>query len=99
MHIYHVLYLIGTGAAIFAGLPQLRKLFLAKQADEFSISTWSIWLFSQITAFAYALSMKDMLYAMVSLFWLCFYAVMVTMIFKYRGNSAQKTEPRLTTEA
>jgi hypothetical protein len=79
--------MIGTSAAICAGIPQLRKLILAKQADEFSISTWLIWLFSQTAALAYALSMNDILYAIVSAFWLTFYAAMVILIFKYRTPS------------
>ncbi len=99
MNIFHVFYLIGAAAAIFAGFPQLYKLFKSKQADEFSMSTWMVWLFAQVTGFAYALSMKDKLFAAVSLFWLAFYAVMVTLIFRYRNSPAEAGETILAEEA
>jgi uncharacterized protein with PQ loop repeat len=91
--------MIGTAAAVLAGLPQLRKLFLSKQADEFSMSTWLIWMFSQITALGYAISMRDVLYACVSGFWILFYGVMVTLIFKYRNSTPPVREAALPEEA
>lgn len=91
--------MIGTAAAVCAGIPQLRKLFISKQADEFSMSTWLIWLFSQVTALGYALSMRDMLYASVSAFWLAFYALMVAMIFKYSRNPEGESDTLVPEEA
>lgn len=99
MYIFHIFYMIGTFAAICAGIPQLRKLFLSKQADDFSVSTWLVWLFSQVTALGYALSMHDMLYAGVSAFWLSFYAVMVAMILKYRSDSSGTSDDFVAEEA
>jgi uncharacterized protein with PQ loop repeat len=87
MNLFHLFYLIGTAAAVMAGVPQLRKLLITKRADEFSISTWIIWLSSQVTALAYGWSTGDLLYAGVSLLWLTFYAAMVILIFKYRSRS------------
>jgi hypothetical protein len=80
--------MIGTAAAVYAGIPQLRKLFISKQADDFNMQTWLIWLFSQVTALMYTVAMHDVLYACVALFWLSFYLVMVAMIFKYRTKSS-----------
>jgi uncharacterized protein with PQ loop repeat len=79
--------MIGAIAAVFAGVPQLRKLLQSKQADEFSVPTWTIWLFSQVAALMYALSIHDLLYTLVSAFWTVFYAFMVVLIFKYRNNT------------
>ncbi len=93
MNLFHLFYLIGTAAAIVAGIPQLRRLLITKQADEFSIWTWIIWLFSQITALAYGWSTGDLLYSAVALFWLSFYTVMVTLIIKYRSRSQSTDEP------
>ncbi len=84
MSLIHIVYLIGTAAALVAGIPQLRKLLATKQADEFSISTWTIWMISQVTALVYALSTGDLLYAAVSILWLTFYVFMITLILKYR---------------
>lgn len=87
MNVFHLLFLLGTIAAIFAAIPQLRKLLVAKQADEFNASTWMIWLLSQVTALAYALSEGDVLYSMVAACWLIFYAGMIALIFRYSGRT------------
>ena len=91
MHIFlHFIYMLGTAAAIIAGIPQLRKLITTKQADEFSIPTWLIWLLSQITALSYAISMHDLLFISVSAVWFGFYVIMVSLIFKYRTRKPEQ---------
>jgi uncharacterized protein with PQ loop repeat len=87
MSIIHFLYALAATVAIYACLPQLRKLTQTKQSDEFSLSTWVIWLVTQGVAVLYAITISDPLYATVSVVWLGFYALMVTLIVKYRKEA------------
>lgn len=79
-----IMYMLATATAICAGAPQLRKLMITKQSDEFSLTTWIIWLVAQTVSLIYALTVKDRLYALVCVLWVAFYVVMVGLIVKYR---------------
>lgn len=87
MTIIHLLYAIAATVAIYACLPQLRKLTQTKQSDEFSLSSWVIWLVTQGVAVIYAITISDPLYAVVSSVWLGFYGLMVALIIKYRRQA------------
>jgi uncharacterized protein with PQ loop repeat len=87
MTIIHLLYAIAATVAIYACLPQLRKLTQTKQSDEFSLSSWVIWLVTQGVAVIYAITISDPLYAVVSSVWLGFYGLMVALIVKYRRQA------------
>lgn len=87
MSIIHLLYALAATVAIYACLPQLRKLTQTKQSDEFSLSSWVIWLVTQGVAVIYAVTISDPLYAVVSFVWLGFYGLMVALIIKYRREA------------
>ncbi len=85
MKFIYLIYMLAATAAVCAGAPQLRKLVLTRQADGFSLPTWVIWLVAQVVSLVYAIAVNDRLYAVVSSIWVAFYAVMVTLIIKYRS--------------
>lgn len=84
MKFIHLLYMLAATASVCAGAPQLRKLVLTKRSAGFSLPTWMVWLATQVISLAYALSVHDRLYAVVSSIWVAFYAVMVVLIVRYR---------------
>ena len=84
MNLIYLFYLFATVTAISAGIPQLRKLIITKQSDEFSLATWVIWLAAQLMSLVYALAVKDKLYASMSALWVAFYVIMVALIVRYR---------------
>ena len=84
MHLIEVTYIAAAIIALSAGVPQLRQLFLTKASDEFSLSTWCVWLSTQCVTLAYVTTLKNVLMMLVSLAWVGFYAAMVLMIIYYR---------------
>lgn len=95
MNPIYLFYMLATAVAISAGIPQLRKLMLTKQSDEFSLTTWVIWLVAQLMSLLYALTVKDKLYAVVCTLWAAFYVVMVVLIIKYRQPAIETEEETL----
>lgn len=85
--------MLATATAICAGAPQLRKLLVTKQSDEFSVTTWVIWLVAQAVSLIYAISIKDPLYTTVCALWTAFYIVMVGLIIHFR-----RVQPAAETE-
>lgn len=82
----YILYIIASIVGIAAGVPQLRKLIATKQSDEFSLATWLTWGGVQCVSLLYALEVKAMLYAVICVVWIVFYAVIVALIIKYRPS-------------
>ena len=89
MQLLEILYGIGTVAAIIACLPQMHQLMVTKRSDEFSLSTWVIWLGGQAMAFIYISSLGETLVALASACWTAFYAFMVGLILYYRRPAHQ----------
>lgn len=82
----YILYTIASIVGIAAGIPQLRKLIATKQSDEFSLATWLTWGGVQCVSLLYALEIKATLYAVICVVWIIFYAVIITLIIKYRPS-------------
>lgn len=95
MNPIYLFYMLATAVAISAGIPQLRKLIITKQSDEFSLTTWVIWLVAQAVSLLYALTVKDKLYASVCTLWVAFYVIMVTLIVRYRQPAVETEEETL----
>lgn len=84
MHLIEFTYMTAALIALSAGVPQLRQLFMAKASEEFSLSTWLVWLSTQCITLAYVTTLRNVLMMFVSLAWVGFYAAMVCMIIYYR---------------
>lgn len=77
-------YLISSLIAVGAMIPQVKRLVISKQSDELSLGTWATWGCCQLVSFLYALSLHVTAYIIVNIAWIAFYAVMVTLIVRYR---------------
>ena len=84
MHLIEVTYIAAAIVALSAGIPQVRQLLVAKASDEFSLSTWCLWLTTQCVTLAYVTTLKNILMMLVSFAWVGFYAAMVILIIYYR---------------
>ncbi len=79
-----IIYLTSSTIAVFAMVPQIKRLILTRQSDELSLGTWATWGCCQVVSFLYALSLNVRAYIYVSIVWFAFYALMVFLIIKYR---------------
>ncbi|MDQ5932106.1 MAG: hypothetical protein QG649_191 [Patescibacteria group bacterium] len=84
MHIIEIIYIVGAIIALSAGVPQVRQLLVAKASDEFSLSTWCLWLTTQCVTLTYVTTLQNVLMMLVNLAWVAFYAAMVGLIIYYR---------------
>lgn len=78
------LYITAVIVSIAASLPQVRQLVAVKASDEFSLTTWLLWLLTQGVALVYVMSLHNMLLIAAGVLWVSFYAVMVYLIIHYR---------------
>lgn len=90
MHSIELLYLMASFASIVAMAPQIKQLFIAKESDELSLTTWIIWTTYQSIALVYSISLGLIIYSLVNLAWVSFYLVMLTLILKYRKKPVSK---------
>jgi len=58
-------------------------LMRAKQSDEFSLSTWVVWLVTQCITLVYVTSIGNKLMMVVSVAWITFYVAMISLIIYY----------------
>jgi uncharacterized protein with PQ loop repeat len=81
--------MISTTAALVASVPQVHQLLITKRSDELNITTWTVWLISQIVFLVYAATTfaRPVLLA-ANVIWLGFYTVMICLIVYYRRNPA-----------
>lgn len=86
------MYITGALIALCAGASQLRQLLVSKASDEFSLSTWFVWLGTQCTALLYTVSIGNILMVAVNCAWITFYAVMVMLIVRYRTKKPLVSE-------
>ena len=87
MHFIELTYLIASVAAVIAMAPQIKTLLVTKQSDELNLSTWMVWASYQVVALMYSISLGAIPYLIANIAWLMFYAVMLTLIVKYRKNT------------
>ena len=93
MKFIEIAYIVSTMISLLAGIPQARQLMIEKRSDEFSLSSWSLWVGTQCVSLMYALSIHNMLLAAVNVMWVSFYAFMVALILRYRTRSVVITAP------
>lgn len=86
MHLFEILYMTSTAVALIACIPQMRQLIATKCSDEFSLTTWTMWIFTQGISLMYVLSLKQMLLVLASGLWTMFYIIMVSLILYYRRS-------------
>lgn len=75
--------------------PQVHKLLIMKDADELSLSTWSVWLTAQTVTTLYAATTGQAFWFVASVVWMIFDISMVALIIKYRPRSANKVATEL----
>lgn len=90
MKLIEIIYILSTLTAVVASLPQILQLLRTKASDELSISTWSLWLATQVITLSYMISTHNKLLIVVSSVWLVFYVVMLGLIFRYRQPSSRQ---------
>src|SRR5690606_20917751 len=90
MHFIEITYITAAIVALSAGIPQLRQLLISKASDEFSLSTWLIWLSTQCVTLVYVATVRNTLMIYVSLAWVLFHAAMVVLIVYYRRYALRK---------
>lgn len=90
MHTIELIYVTTTFVSIVTAFPQLKQLWLIKNSDEFNLLSWVAWLIAQLAALIYAISIASVPYLIVNLLWITFYAFMIGLIIKYRGNGKKE---------
>lgn len=81
-----ILYCAAAIIALGACVPQIYQLLRRKQADSFSLSTWTVWTATQLVTLIYVSSIRNRLMIVVSIAWVAFYIVMVCLILHYRND-------------
>jgi uncharacterized protein with PQ loop repeat len=84
MPLLEILYIFGVIISICASLPQVRQLVTVKASDEFSLTTWTLWLFTQCVTLIYVISLHNTLLIAAGVLWTAFYVAMVYLIIHYR---------------
>ena len=72
--------------------PQLRQLFVMKDSDELSLTTWATWTMAQSVTLLYAAVSQQILWLVMSVAWLVFDIAMVALIIKYRPKKQLQPE-------
>lgn len=88
MQIISFLYITTAIIAISACIPQIIQLVKVRRSDEFELSTWSVWLLTQVVTLAYVISIDNLLMVVVNAGWVSFYGLMVYLIIHYRLRPA-----------
>lgn len=86
MYIIELIYIVAALIALGAAFPQLKQLLHTKASDEFSLSTWVLWSFTQLATLLYVTSIGNALMIAVNIVWVGFYALMAILIVYYRQN-------------
>ena len=87
MQPFEILYMISTSVSLLSSIPQARQLVVTKRSDELSLTTWIVWLGTQLVSFMYAISIAQTALIFANIGWITFYAVMVGLILYYRRPS------------
>jgi uncharacterized protein with PQ loop repeat len=89
MQFIELIYLLASFAAVIGMAPQIIQLLRTKKSDELSLTTWIVWMTYQSIALVYAISMHMVVYTVVNILWVMFYAAMIALIVKYHKNAKQ----------
>jgi uncharacterized protein with PQ loop repeat len=90
MHAIELIYVTTTLVSVLTALPQLKRLWVMKNSDEFSLVSWIAWLIAQLSALVYAISIGSVPYLIVNFLWIAFYALMIALIVKYRSGAKRE---------
>lgn len=82
-----ILYIIAVFCSVIASIPQVMTLYRVKCSDEFQLTTWIVWLFTQTVSLAYMISLGNMLLIVANALWVTFYLLMVVLIIAYRPKA------------
>lgn len=82
-----ILYMLAAGFSVIASIPQVVTLYRVKCSDEFQLSTWIVWLFTQVVSLAYMISLGNGLLIATNTLWVAFYLLMVVLIVAYRPKA------------
>src|SRR5882724_13490809 len=91
MHTIEITYLVLSVASVIAMVSQVKRLLITKQSDELSLTTWFMWATYQTSALVYSISLHAIPWLATNIAWLSFYAIMLTLIIKYRKKPALAT--------
>lgn len=90
MHAIEIFYLSASALSVVAMGPQIRQMLVSKNTEGLSLITWSVWMSTQLIAMIYSLSIGAWPFFLVSMAWCLFYAVMVTLIVKFRREERER---------
>ncbi len=88
MNILALIYTIACIAQIIAGLPQINEIMRKRNSEELSLTTWSMWLLTQVFCFTYMVSTKNIVLMSMSALWLLYYGAMLGVIVYYRRRGS-----------
>lgn len=87
VELFATLYSVMQAIAVIMAWPQIRKLYMAKQSNELSLTTWSVWLFSSMITISYASLTENYIWLTANIAWALLYATMVILIVRYRRET------------
>ncbi|OGL34295.1 hypothetical protein A3F64_02545 [Candidatus Saccharibacteria bacterium RIFCSPHIGHO2_12_FULL_42_8] len=76
-------YILAQMVSLVMSWPQLHRILVLKEAEEFSLTTWSMWLAAQTVTTIYSAMAHQLLWFIVSVIWMIFDIAIVTLIIKY----------------
>lgn len=82
-----IIYIIAAVLGIAASIPQLLILYRLKYSDEFQLSTWVVWFFTQSVSLVYMISLGNILLIVTNTLWVAFYFLMAVLIIAYRPKA------------
>ncbi len=91
MKTIEVFYLIATLISLGACIPQIKQLIQTRRADEFNMTSWTTWFFTQIISLTYAISVGETMLILANIAWVSFYLTMVCLIFYYRRQAVPES--------
>ena len=80
------LFILVSIIAVSAGGSQIYRLLKVGRSDELSVSTWSLWLGTQVIQLVYMVSLQQPVLVAVSSLWTGLYVAMVGLILYYRRH-------------
>ena len=84
-----VVLIIAGFFAIVLSIPQLIQIIKMKNADEFSLLSWLVWLIYQSVALIYTIKIGAHAYTAINAAWVTFYLFTILLIIKYRKPKAK----------
>ena len=74
---------IGGMVGVTAYVPQIIHLIKVKDSIGMSVTAWFIWIFGEILAFLYAISIKSLPFIIINVLYILADIIIIILIFRY----------------